>query len=136
MKNYLKKEHGFTLIEIMIVVVIIAILATVVTPQFGIIVKKSKETKLKENLKIIRNAVDIEYTRLNGKYPPEITTSMFKERVLPEDIIKEKSDVVISNEDPITVNSTEGGWIYNPATGEVRINNTDKDVEGKPYSFY
>ncbi len=99
-------------------------------------VKKSKETKLKENLKSIRNAVDIEYTRLNGKYPPEITPAMFKEKVIPEDVIKEKTDVVISNDDPISVNSNEGGWIYNPSTGEVRINNTDKDVEGKPYSFY
>lgn len=136
MEKYLKKEHGFTLIEIMIVVVIIAILATVVTPQFKTIIQKSKETKLKENLKVLRNAIDVEFTKRNGKYPEEITPAMFKENTIPEDVIKEKTSVVITNDDPITVNSSEGGWIYNPKSGEVRINNNEKDVEGKPYSFY
>lgn len=132
----MKEQNGFTLIEIMIVIVVIAILATVVTPQFTAVIQKSKETKLKENLDIIRKAVDVEFTKLNGKYPAEITVSMFKEGSLPIDPIKDKSEVAYTYDDPINVNSTEGGWIYNPKTGSVKVNNTEKDISGKSYSTY
>jgi prepilin-type N-terminal cleavage/methylation domain-containing protein len=129
-------EKGFTLIEVMIAVVIIAILATVVNPQFKNLVRKAKETKLKENLSIIRNAVDVEYTKNNGRYPEEITLEMFKEKRIPEDSVKETNQIIYNYDEEIFVNTDSGGWVYNPSLGEVRGNNYEKDLNDVSYSEY
>lgn len=129
-------EKGFTLIEVMIAVVIIAILATVVNPQFKNLVRKAKETKLKENLSIIRNAVDVEYTKNNGRYPEEITLELFKEKRIPEDPIKETNQIIYNYDEEIYVNTDSGGWVYNPSLGEVRVNNYEKDLNDVSYSEY
>lgn len=134
MKREAKK--GFTLIEVMIAVVIIAILTTVVNPQFKNLVRKAKETKLKENLSTIRSAVDVEYTKNNGRYPDEITLEMFKEKKIPEDVIKETNQVIYNYDEEIYVNSDSGGWIYNPSLGEVRVNNYERDLNDVSYSEY
>ncbi len=73
----MKISKGFTLIEIMIAVVILAILATVATPKFNTLIRKSKESKLIESLGVMRNAIDVEFTKKNGKYPAEIIPTMF-----------------------------------------------------------
>lgn len=131
-----EKERGFTLIEVMIAVVIIAILTTVVNPQFKNLVRKAKETKLKENLSIMRSAVDVEYTKNNGRYPEEIALEMFKERKVPEDVIKETNQIIYNYDEEIYVNSDSGGWIYNPSLGEVRVNNYERDLNDVSYSEY
>lgn len=55
MKN---KNKGFTLIELLISVAIISILASVTIPVSRISIKKTKEYELKNNLRIIREAID------------------------------------------------------------------------------
>lgn len=136
MKRTRETKEGFTLIEVMIAVVVIAILTTVVTPQFHSLVMKAKETKLRESLGTLRSAIDVEYTKANGKYPEEISLDMFKERKIPSDPIKENNEVFYSYDDEIIIMSTEGGWVYNPVWGEVRVNNIETDLNGIPYSEY
>jgi len=61
-------EKGFTLLELMIVIAIIGILATLAQPSYKTAVRKSREAALKENLYNIRSVLD-QYYADNGKYP-------------------------------------------------------------------
>ena len=68
-----KKEKGFTLIELMIVVAIIGILAAIAIPRFADLIKKSKEGATKGNLGALRSALSIYYGEQEGYYPTGLT---------------------------------------------------------------
>ena len=51
-------EKGFTLIELLITITILAILASVVMPLSQMSVKRSKEMELREDLRVMRTAID------------------------------------------------------------------------------
>ena len=73
MKNLLTKlRQGFTLIEILIVVVIIGILATVAIPTYFKYVKKGYASDAKIQIKNIYMSADM-YKQENGEYPTDIT---------------------------------------------------------------
>jgi prepilin-type N-terminal cleavage/methylation domain-containing protein len=57
-------ENGFTLVEILMVVILIAILAAVGVTQFLDFSRESKNAATKANLKILRNAISSQYARM------------------------------------------------------------------------
>ena len=59
---------GFTLVELLIVVIILAILAAIVVPQFASTTEDAKESALDTNLSNIRAAIDLYYQQ-HGEYP-------------------------------------------------------------------
>jgi general secretion pathway protein G len=77
---------GFTLIELMIVITIIGILITLAQPSYNRAVTAAKEATLKENLFILRDAID-QYFADNAKYPPSLTDLAEKKyiRRVPKD---------------------------------------------------
>lgn len=64
-----KKRKGFTLIELMIVIAIIAILAAVLVPNFMRAREASRLTACKSNLKNISTAVETYSNDFDGVYP-------------------------------------------------------------------
>src|SRR5438270_7232045 len=67
MLNKLTKKHaGFTLVEIMIVVAIIALLAAIAVPGFLRARKRSQATKILNDLRMIDSAID-QYAIETGK---------------------------------------------------------------------
>lgn len=64
------KVRGFTLIELMIVMVILAVLAAVGTSAFISSQKKSRDSARKSNLKAIVTALELYYND-KGKYPTD-----------------------------------------------------------------
>lgn len=69
-KPSLVGQHGFTLIEIMVVVVIIAILAALVVPKIMSRPEQAKIVKAKQDVQSIQNALDL-YRLDNGAYPSQ-----------------------------------------------------------------
>ena len=69
----LKLHHGFTLIELMIVVAIIGILSAIAVPKFGNLVRKAKEAAVKGGLGALRSAISIYYADTEGTFPQDTT---------------------------------------------------------------
>jgi general secretion pathway protein G len=86
------KSSGFTLIELVIVLAIVALLLTIAAPRYFHSVDRSKETVLKANLAMTRDALD-KYFGDNGKYPEKLDALVEKKylRSLPLDPITESS---------------------------------------------
>lgn len=57
-KRGVMRRSGFTLIELMVSLVIIAIMASVATPMIQLTVKRQKEQQLREHLREMRRAID------------------------------------------------------------------------------
>lgn len=66
-----RSQRGFTLIEILVVMVIITILAGISVAMYGGSVPRAKEAVLKENLHEMREAIDAYHADKN-KWPPTL----------------------------------------------------------------
>jgi general secretion pathway protein G len=71
----LRKEKGFTLIELMIVVVIIGILAAIAIPNFMGMTNRAKVAQVKSTMHTVQVTVEDFATRNNGIYPTDAATT-------------------------------------------------------------
>ena len=67
MKNF-RLSKGFTLVELLIVIIIIAVLAAIAIPKFANSSLRSKESALRSNLRLTRDAIDL-FKADTGTYP-------------------------------------------------------------------
>ncbi len=186
-------QAGFTLVELLIVVIIIAILAAIVVPQFSTATVDAQEATLDANLAAMRSAIELYRAQHNGAYPganlssggPTCATggtlgggtagsaAAFTDQLLtysaasgatctigdttnyrfgpyfrkgiPSDISPTPSAIVAPQTGGAPLVSgtgstatcstcgTAGGWNYNFTTGQIVMNNTNKDSKGNPY---
>lgn len=68
-------QQGFTLVELLIVVIILAILAAIVIPQFSSATTDAQESALDSNLNALRSAIDLYRVQHNGKYPGQVAAT-------------------------------------------------------------
>ena len=115
-----KSESGFTLIELVIVIVILGILAAVAIPKYEDMREQARVATIKGQLGAIRSAVAIQYARnaLNGHagFPP-LDGTIFAEGRVPNEPINGSATVKTS---PGIDNA--GGWVYLQSTGIVKVN--------------
>ncbi len=107
-------KSGFTLIELLVVMVIIATLLTIAVPRYFSSVEKSKEAVLRQDLALMREALDKFYGD-NGKYPDVLDDLVSKKylRSLPPDPItgSSKTWLVIAPDRP------DKGAVYDIRSG-------------------
>lgn len=70
----MRRERGFTLIELMVVIVIIAILAAVALPNFMGATERARESAVRSAVKTIQTALEMYATDNQGYYPDYIYT--------------------------------------------------------------
>ena len=92
-KSLFKAKKGFTFIELMVVMAIIATIIAIAMPRYFQGLERTKETALKQNLKEMREAID-HYHADKGEYPTSLQALVSERylRFIPEDPITEKTD--------------------------------------------
>jgi general secretion pathway protein G len=99
--------HGFTLLELMIVVSVIGILATLAVPSYQSSVVKAKEAALRQDLSTFRDVLD-QHKADRGKYPPSLSAlvSAGYLRAIPKDPFTSATTTWQEISDPV-----EGGVV-------------------------
>jgi len=122
---------GFTLIELMIVMAIIAVLMSVAIPIYNRSIIRSKESVLKNKLYTMRTVID-EYTYDKQKAPQNLSDLVSEGylRQVPVDPMTNSADTwkLIMEDASNTVNQSE------PGIFDVRSGSDKTSLEGSPYS--
>jgi general secretion pathway protein G len=105
---------GFTLIELMVVMVIIATLLTIAVPRYFGSLDRSKEAVLKENLYQMRDAIS-KYYADKGKYPESLDSLMTDKylRKIPLDPITESATTWV----PVPPEDPQKGGVFDVKSG-------------------
>lgn len=119
---------AFTLVEILIVVVILGIIASIVTLRFAAATQDAKVSATREQLVGLRSAIEI-YAARYGVYPAEadvqnnwqilVSAGNFKEVPVNSYIGGDNARVIRFASEPDSAFSADYGWIYDQSQGRV-----------------
>jgi len=93
----MKKTLGFTLVELMVVLTVIALLLSIVVPDYVGRVHRAEEAVLHENLVALRDALDKHYADA-GRYPASLDDLVAKRylRAIPADPMTQSASTWIA----------------------------------------
>ena len=153
-------RDGFTLVELLIVVTIIGILATIVVPQFSNASTQAKENALKDELRYLRTQIVV-YKAQHKDTAPGVSGNFVQQMTLytnefgatsaaasathkfgpylskmPKNPMNDLSTIeVVSNPNPLTADGGHG-WKYNAQTQEIIADVLGNDTVGTPFAKY
>lgn len=120
------RRAGFTLIELMVALAIVALLLSIAVPRYFGGLTRAEEAVLKENLMLLRDAIDKHFAD-TGRYPAGL-----------EDLVAKKYLRAVPS-DPITQSATT--WVQVPPADarlggvfDVKSGAQGAATNGKPYA--
>ena len=126
-------QSGFTLLELMVVMAIISILATLAVPYFAAALKHAREAVLKEDLQTMRMAID-SYS-MDKQKAPQSLDDLVQEgylKAIPEDPMTHAKDswVTETSDAMYSIDETE------PGISDVHSGSEEQGSDGQPYSSW
>jgi len=127
-----RRERGFTLIEMVIVIVVMAVLLSIALPMYTQSITRSKEAKLKHNTAVLNNLIQ-QYSLDKKKAPLQLQDLVDAGYIkyIPDDITGNNTTWQTENEDP------EHAW--NPDEPGITCVFSGSDAassDGSPYSSW
>jgi general secretion pathway protein G len=133
LRNRDTQSAGFTLMELMIVMAIIGILATLAVPSFIGAIKAAREAVLREDLHVLRAAID-SYTMDKQKAPQsldDLIQSGYLRDVPPDPMTRSKDTWVTDTSDALSsVDQSD------PGIDDIHSGSQDVGTDGQPYSSW
>ncbi|HUH64094.1 MAG TPA: type II secretion system protein [Terracidiphilus sp.] len=128
-----RRDAGFTLMELMIVMAIIGILATLAVPSFIGAMRSAKEAVLKEDLQTMRTAID-SYTEDKQKGPQSLQDLIENGylRAIPVDPMTKSNETWATD----TSDSLRSVDETDPGIDDVHSGSTETGSDGQPYSSW
>lgn len=133
MRSKRKNEAGFTLMELMIVMMIIGVLTTLAIPSFVGAIRNAKEAVLKEDLRVMRTAID-SYT-MDKQKAPQSLEDLVQEgylKVIPEDPMTKARDTWTTD----TSDALHSLDQTDPGIDDVHSGSQETGSDGQPYSTW
>jgi general secretion pathway protein G len=128
-----RQEAGFTMFELLVVMSIIAILALLAVPSFKAAIKSAREAVLKEDLQVMRSAIDA-YTLDKQKAPQsldDLVTEGYLKSIPQDPMTRARDTWVTDTSDSLhTLDQTE------PGIDNVHSGSQDTGSDGEPYSTW
>ena len=129
-----RKNAGFTLVELMIVMAIIMVLAVVAVPSYIAAMRSAREAVLKEDLHVLRNAID-SYTADKQKAPQSLDDLVQEGylKSIPEDPMTHTKDTWVTEKSDTlsSVDQTDSGGI-----DDVHSGSQEQGSNGQPYNTW
>jgi len=151
MSAYRKNNKGFTLVEILIVVIILGILAAIVIPQFTNASTDARKNSLASQLQIMRSQFELYKLQHNDKLPTAFTADGVKSdwtgmvgqtdvdgaagtafgpylQQIPTNSLNQGTDVLVGTADQTYATASGAaagtGWLMNRTTGKIWATST------------
>jgi general secretion pathway protein G len=127
----MRKHNGFTLIELVVVVMILGILAAVAAPKLLGTSSTASDNGIKETLGVVRDAIERYTAEHAGSLPPSTDGEAFKTALAPYLRVFPKSPLATGTDaNAVGINSTAGSvavtgttaWMYNSKDGTFYAN--------------
>jgi general secretion pathway protein G len=128
-----QKDAGFTLMELMIVMAIIGVLATLAVPSFIGALRAAKEAVLKEDLQTMRTAID-SYTEDKQKGPQSLQDLIDDGylKAIPVDPMTHSSETWVTDTSD-TLHSVDE---TDPGIDDVHSGSQEQGTDGQPYASW
>lgn len=117
----MNKKNGFTIVELLVVLAIIALLLSIVVPRYIDKIDESKEVALRQNLSSLRHSIDKFYA--DKGYYPEKLNDLVEKRYLREVPI---DPITGERHWKTTIDSQEGHGIYDVSSFSNNLGSDDK----------
>jgi general secretion pathway protein G len=126
-------ESGFTLIELMVVMLIIGVLMLIAVPSYTGMIKAARESVLKEDLHVIRNAID-SYTMDKQKAPQSLQDLVEAGylKVIPVDPMTRSAESWVTEQSD-SLHSIDPS---EPGIDDVHSGDQEPGSDGQPYSTW
>ncbi len=138
-----RQRNGFTLIELVVVILILGILAGVGAPKLFTTSGTATENGLRQTLSIIRDGIELYAAENAGAFPACTGDGTSDFHLVMKDFIRGNNfpaspvgtgdnKISVSTAVPVAANGLTG-WMYNVTTGEFICNSTDSAPSGVTY---